>query len=168
MVRRLFFFVIEIIVTCFFANTCSDAQPQPVWIHQLPRVILDEQARYIGPLPGTQLRRGTIMLPLLNESEMDSLLQSLHDPQEASYRTWLSVHEFTQRFGPTREDRDCVIRLANTMGLKVVGRSNNGLVVDVSGSAATIWKAFGRVSGMLRSDGGSKEPHRALESTEPT
>ena len=150
MLRRFCVLVFGIVVIGLFASNCSEAQHRPLLTHHLPRVTLDGQARYIGPLPGTQEMRVTIMLPLRNESKLDDLLQSLYDPQNAAYRNWVSVQEFTERFGPTEEDYDSVIRFAGTNGLKVEGTAINRLVVDVSGPAANMEKAFNVDIGLYR------------------
>ena len=73
MLRRFCVLVFGIVVIGLFASNCSEAQHRPLLTHHLPRVTLDGQARYIGPLPGTQEMRVTIMLPLRNESKLDDL-----------------------------------------------------------------------------------------------
>src|SRR5690349_20609706 len=55
---------------------------------------------------------------------------------------FLSVEEFTQRFGPSQEDYAEVIRFAKQNGLKVTGTFGNRMVMNVSGPVADIEKAF--------------------------
>ena len=83
-----------------------------------------------------------IALPLRNEAELDKLLEELYDPQSPSYRRFLSVEEFTARFGPSQEDYDAVIEFAEANGLTVTGTAPNRMIVDVVGPVANIEQAF--------------------------
>ena len=100
------------------------------------------QAAWVGRLPATQSLRLNIALPLRNESELDELLQQIYDPQSPSYHQFLSVEEFTERFGPSQEDYDAVISFAQANGLTVTGTAPNRMIVDVTGPVANIERAF--------------------------
>src|SRR5579863_9608653 len=62
------------------------------------------EASFTGLLPADQAMRLDLMLPLRNEAELDQLLQNLYDPQSPLFHKFLSVEEFTARFGPSAED----------------------------------------------------------------
>jgi kumamolisin len=83
-----------------------------------------------------------IVLPLRNQADLNNLLQELYDPSSPSYRHFLTVPEFTARFGPSQEDYDAVIRYAKTNGFVVVGGSRDGMDVQIEGSVASIETAF--------------------------
>jgi subtilase family serine protease len=103
---------------------------------------LNGQAQYVGRLPETQSMRIDIVLPLRNQADLDSFLQALYDPSSPSYRHFLTVQEFTAKFGPTQEDYDAVIRYAKTNGLSVVGGSRDGMDVQAEGPVGSIERAF--------------------------
>jgi kumamolisin len=86
--------------------------------------------------------RLVLVLPLRNQEALDNFLRELYDPKSPFYRQFLTVDEFTARFGPSQEDYDAVIRFAEAKGLKVVGTSRNRMNVDVTGSVASIEAAF--------------------------
>jgi subtilase family serine protease len=86
--------------------------------------------------------RLVIVLPLSNSLALDQFLKELYNPASPSYRRYLSVDEFTTRFGPTQHDYDAVLRWAEANGFTVVGASRNRLNVDVTGPVATIEAAF--------------------------
>jgi len=86
--------------------------------------------------------RLVLVLPLRNQDALDTFLKELYDPASASYRQFLTVEEFTAKFGPSQEDYDAVIAFAEAHGLTVVGTSRNRLNVDVRGSVANIEEAF--------------------------
>ena len=124
----------------FVMETQAQAQSMPT--RHMRQEVISGEARFLNRLPATQSLRLNIALPLRNESELDDLLQELYDPQSPSFHQFLSVQEFTERFGPTEEDYAAVIRFARQNGLTVTGTSPNRMVVDVTGSVADIERAF--------------------------
>ena len=100
------------------------------------------EARSIGRMSATETLRVVLVLPLRNQAELESFLKDVYDPASGSYRKFLTVEEFTARFGPTAEDYEAVINFAKANGLTVVGTSRNRLNVDVSGPAESLEKAL--------------------------
>jgi subtilase family serine protease len=100
------------------------------------------EARLLGQLPAAQSLRLVIVLPLRNQAELDTFLHDLYDPSTSSFHHFLTVEEFTAKFGPTQEDYDAVINFAEKNGLAVVATSRNRLNIDVTGSIPAIEKAF--------------------------
>jgi hypothetical protein len=90
---------------------------------------------------GTQLKL-SLGLPLHHEQELTNLLRDLYDPATARYHQYLTPEQFTQAFGPTEQEYEAVIQFVQSSGLAVVGRHSNRLVLDVTGTASTIEKAF--------------------------
>jgi subtilase family serine protease len=111
---------------------------------------VQNQATLVGRLPAEQRLRLDIALPLRHAEELGGLLQALADPQSPSYRHWLSVAEFTARFGPTAADYEAVLRFAAANGLQVTGTAPNRLLVNVTGSVASIERAFHLALGVYR------------------
>jgi len=125
-----------------FLPVPAHAQGQAVLTRHMHEAVANGEAVYLGRLPATQALRLNIALPLRNESELDELLQQLYDPQSPSYRHFLSVEEFTERFGPSQADYDAVVSYAEANGLTVTGTSPNRMLVDVTGPVANIEQAF--------------------------
>ena len=100
------------------------------------------QAALVGRVPGTQVLRLNIALPLRNEAELDQLLQQIYDPNSPNFHRYLGVEEFTERFGPSQTDYEDVIRFARVSGLQVTGTAANRMIVDVTGTASQIEQAF--------------------------
>jgi subtilase family serine protease len=141
MVRRLLTLSLTFVVSMTFLNVVCQAESRLLTRHMRDTVSYGE-ARQVGHLPATQTMRLVLALPLRNEANLDSFLEDVYDPTSASYRQFLTVEEFTARFGPTQEDYDAVIRFARENGFAVVGTSRNRVNIDVQGSVATIEKAF--------------------------
>ena len=123
-----------------FAGTFAQAQSM-MTRHTRPEVARGE-TQYMGRMPAAQVLRLNLALPLRNEAELDDLLQKLYDPQSPYFHQFLSVQEFTDRFGPTEEDYAAVVHFAQEHGLTVTSTSSNRLVVNVAGPVSKIETAF--------------------------
>ena len=95
-----------------------------------------------GFLPSTQSLNLVIHLPVRNQEELTSLIDRLSDPTSPDYRHWLSVAEFTERFGRTEAEYQKVADFAEANGFAVTYESPNRLMLVVRGSVAQIEKAF--------------------------
>ena len=95
-----------------------------------------------GRLDGSKNLHLAIGLPLQNQQALTGLLQQLHDPASPNYRKYLSVAQFTDRFGPAEKDYEAVAAFARANGLRVAKRHPNRVVLDLEGAVADIEKAF--------------------------
>jgi len=100
------------------------------------------QAQFLNRLPATRSLRIDVVLPLRDDAGLDVFLREIYDPSSPSYHHFLTVSEFTTRFGPTAEDYDAVVQYAASNGLRVVGGSRDGMDVQMEGSVADIEKTF--------------------------
>ena len=142
MIRRVSLFLLAILVLVSVMVVVSHAQSLTPMTQHVREVTLNGQARSVGRLPAEQTMRLVLVLPLRNQADLDNFLKDLYDPSSSSYRDFLTVEEFTARFGPTQEDYDAVVRFAVASGFTVVGTSRNRMNLDVMGSVANIEKAF--------------------------
>jgi pro-kumamolisin-like protein/chitobiase/beta-hexosaminidase-like protein len=100
------------------------------------------QAKSLGRIPATQTMQLDLVLPLKDRPGLQNFLQQLYDPSSPLYRHYLGVKEFTEKFGPTQDDYDAVVKFAKANGFKVVGGSRDGMNVQLKGSVATVEKAL--------------------------
>jgi subtilase family serine protease len=142
MTRRWGVSLLTIAALVSLVNFVCQAQGVALVTRHVRAAVRTGEARSVGHLPATQIMRLVLVLPLRNQAELENLLQELYDPSSLSYRQFLTVEEFTARFGPTPEDYDTVINFAETNGLAVVGTSRNRLNLDVSGSVENIERAL--------------------------
>jgi uncharacterized repeat protein (TIGR03803 family) len=84
----------------------------------------------------------TIGLPLRDRAGLTNLLQQLYDPASPNFRHYLTPEQFAQRFGPTEEDYQAVVRFAQSHGLAVTGHAPNRTLVNVRGTVASVERAF--------------------------
>ncbi len=129
-----------------FVAPAAHAQGQPMLtrhIHQaFEKALANGQSMLLDKLDAKRPMKLNIALPLRNEAELEDLLQRLYDPNSADFHQFLSVAEFTERFGPTQDDYDTVLRFAKANGLNVTGTAPNRVLVNVTGSVANVERAF--------------------------
>jgi subtilase family serine protease len=126
----------------FCAAATAQADPRPTMTTHVPDAVSSGIAPLVGHLAGTQRLSLAISLPLRNEAELDELLQEIYDPQSPNYHRYLSVQEFSSRFGPAESDYAAVLNFAHANGLEVIDTAANRMVLDVEGPAANIESAF--------------------------
>jgi len=133
------------LLVAFAINFLFVVEPSPAQQRQvLPtRLSAPEGVRAVGRLPGSKRLSLALTLRLRNQQELDSLLRELYDPASPNYRQFLTVEQFTERFGPTIDDYERVGGFVGSYGLTVTHTAPNRLVLDVSGTVADIERAFG-------------------------
>jgi subtilase family serine protease len=141
MLRRFSIVFPRIFTVVLALNIVCLAQSQLLTRH-VREVTLNGQAPLVGHLPSNQSMRLVLVLPLRNQDALDTLLQDLYNPSSPSYRQFLTVDEFTAKFGPTQRDYDAVVQFAKANGFEVVQNSRNRLNIDVTGPVSAIEQAF--------------------------
>jgi subtilase family serine protease len=126
----------------FFFIAAAQAEQRPSLTTHVPDAVSSGVAPLVGHVPGSQRLSLAISLPLRNQSELDELLQQLYDPQSPSYHKYLSVQEFSERFGPTEADYATTLQYSKAQGLDIIDTPANRMVLDVEAPAANIEKAF--------------------------
>jgi len=99
-------------------------------------------AQPIGRLSEKQVMNLDVVLPLRDDAALKTFLEDLSNPHSSSYRHFLTVAEFTERFGPSQADYDAVVRFAKANGFAVVGGTRDGMEVQIKGPVSAIESAF--------------------------
>jgi kumamolisin len=118
------------------------ANAQSVLTRHVRTAVLTGEAKYFGRLPANETMQLDIVLPLSDQAGLDAFLKTVYDPSSPSFRHFLTVPEFTQRFGPSQADYDTVVAYAKANGLTVVGGSRDGMDVQVKGPVSAVEGAF--------------------------
>jgi subtilase family serine protease len=142
MVRRLVLFLLAVGALIAIVTMNTQAQGQSMLTRHVREATLNGQAPSVGLLPATQSMHLNIVLPLRNQPELDNFLRELSDPTSGMYRRFLTVPEFTEKFGPTQQDYDAVVRFVKANGFTVVGGSRDGMDVQIVGVVSAVEKAF--------------------------
>jgi subtilase family serine protease len=140
MVRRIGLFLLA--VAALISVVTMNAQAQSVSTRHVREVTRTGEARPVGRVPSEQIMNLDVVLTLRDQEGLDSFLRELYDPASASYRHFVTVPEFTERFGPSQEDYDAVVRYVEAHGFTVVGGSRDGMEVQIRGPVSAIESAF--------------------------
>jgi subtilase family serine protease len=132
----------------FVLETPSQAQSLPT--RHVSEAVISGLAQFVSPLPAAQSLRIDIVLPLSDRAGLEEFLREVYDPSSPSYRHFLTVPEFTARFGPSQGDYDAVVRYAASNGFSVVGGSRDGMDLQLEASVAVIETAFHVRMGIYR------------------
>ena len=84
-----------------------------------------------------------IIMPLSNQPQLDSLIQSLYNPTSPLYHQFLTPAKFAQSFGPSTVDLNTVKDFLNKENIQIINQSANGNVLNVAGSSQSFEHAFG-------------------------
>jgi subtilase family serine protease len=129
-------------ISALFFTAAAQAEARPALTTHVPESVSTGVSPLIGHLANTQRLSLAISLPLRNQAELDNLLQQLYDPKSPNYHKYLSVQEFTERFGPTEADYAAVLQYSKAQGLDIIDTPANRMILDVEASAANIENAF--------------------------
>ncbi|MGB6385275.1 MAG: S53 family peptidase, partial [Terriglobales bacterium] len=142
MIRRLGLFLLTVVVLVSGMNILCQAQSQTLLTRHVREATVNGEALSVGRLPASQTMRFDIVLALRHQPELENFLQELYDPSSPSYRHFVTVPEFTERFGPSQEDYDALIGFAKANGFTVLGGSRDSMDVQFKAPVAAIEKAF--------------------------
>jgi kumamolisin len=134
--------VVSFTVTALAALVTNVAYAQSVMTHHVREAVLTGAARQIGLLPADQIVSLDVVLLLRDPVGLQSFLNDIYNPSSPNYRHFLSVPEFTERFGPTQQDYDQVIRFAQTYGFTIAGGTRDGMEVQIRGPVSSVESAF--------------------------
>jgi subtilase family serine protease len=124
------------------ATIVSQAQPKTLLTHHQRQETLNGRTPLVGYLPSNQTLHIQVVLQHRNEAGLQQFLKEQQDRTSPNYRRTLTVDQFTELYGPTREDYEAVKAFARQNGLEVISGSRNRMLLQVRGSVANIEKAL--------------------------
>ena len=76
------------------------------------------------------------------ETALDQLLADQQNPGSPLYHQWLTPEQMGALFGPTQSDLDAITSWATSQGLTVASVQPNRVIVELTGSIASVANAF--------------------------
>jgi subtilase family serine protease len=134
--------LICLVALCFFSIPAAARKRSQVLHKHVRPAVTNGQAARVGTMSKSQRMRLAIILPLRNQRELTNLLKRLYDPSSPDYRHFLTVAQFTQQFGPTKQDYQTVVKFARSKGFSVTNTPANRRLVHINGTVSQINKAF--------------------------
>ena len=101
-----------------------------------------QDAGLLGPMDGVQNLDLMFGLPLRNQAELEKLIHDLHDPSSPRFGQFLTPTQFTEAFGPSKEDANAVIEHLRQAGFKVINTSSNRVLIRAQASVSVVQKAL--------------------------
>jgi len=136
-------FAVLVAVACLAAGALAqNAQRQTLMTRHTRDEVTSKAAPLVGQMNASQNMELTLVLQHRNQPELDQLLRDLYDRSHPSYRHFLTVEQFTERFGPSRDDYEAVKTWAKQNGLKVLHTARNRQILRVSGAAQNVERAL--------------------------
>ena len=78
----------------------------------------------------------------MQEVALDSLIQSLHDPNSSNFHQWLTPAQFGAQWGAVDSDVSTVTAWLQSHGFEVKGPSAGRTLIEFSGTAGQVQSAF--------------------------
>ncbi len=107
-------------------------------------------AAFVAAPDATAQMHLVVSLPQRNTQALTALLRDIYNPASANYRHYLTVAEFTDRFGPTPADYEAAVQYFAAQGLTIAARTPNRNLIDVDGKVADIERVFHVTLGLYR------------------
>jgi hypothetical protein len=119
------------------------AQHGPQANSQTPLPVRNGSAQNLGPYNPAQTIRLAVGLRPPNMAAEQQFLQAIQDKHSPLFHRYLTVAQWTARFGPSAAAQNAVVSWAQGAGLTVTHLYPNRLIVDLAGSVGSIEKALG-------------------------
>jgi subtilase family serine protease len=127
-------------LVCCGSATDAQASTPSVRVGQAPA--LPRGAQTTAPLPAAKQLQLTVALQPQDPSGLASFAEEVATPTSPSFRQYLGVGEFAERFGATPAQIALVRTALQAQGLDVGPPMPNDLTLPVSGTAAQVERAF--------------------------
>lgn len=148
--ERCFFVRFAIVLVTLALTLGVAAAPRPTLTSHVPDAVASRAAPLAGaPAPASRLQLA-ISLPLRDEAALRAFVSDVSDPASPSYRHYLSVAQFTARFGPSAADYAALVRFAAANHLRPHALAANRLVLDVDATVADVERALHVKIGLYR------------------
>jgi subtilase family serine protease len=126
------------LTTALTTGFCGAASAAALLTSHVPSAVAGHSVALAGHVDPSTPMRMQVVLPMRNKPELKELLGVLYDPSSPLYRHWLSVADFTKRFGPTQKDYDTAIKFFRGQGLSVTKTAPNRYLFQVEGKAGDV------------------------------
>jgi subtilase family serine protease len=119
-------------------GAASSASATALLVSHVPAAVAEHKAALMGAVDPSTHMQMQVVLPMRNKAELAELARAVSDPSNPQYRHYLSVAQFTKRFGPTKKDYDAAMAFFAANGLAVTHTFANRYMFQVEGSAANV------------------------------
>ncbi len=129
------------LLTGRLTQSAKAQQFRPMDVGGLPPLI--DVSQLVGTDSSNRTLQMSVGLALRNQDQLNAFLHDVYDPSSPNYHQFLSVEEFTQRFGPSADQQQAVIDYLTQQGFTITQTYPNRLLVDFSGPLSLAQQVFG-------------------------
>ncbi len=129
------------LLTGRLTQSAKAQQFRPMDVGGLPPLI--DVSQLLGTDSSNRTLQMSVGLALRNQDQLNAFLHDVYDPSSPNYHQFLSVEEFTQRFGPSADQQQAVIDYLTQQGFTITQTYPNRLLVDFSGPLSLAQQVFG-------------------------
>jgi len=141
-IRKIGLSLLAVVAMLSASNLSLRAESGSLMTRHLRQAVLTGQAKPVGRLAASQELQLDLVLPIRDQAGLTKFLGEVYDPASPSYHQFLTVQQFTDKFGPTQKDYDAVVQFAKAHGLAVAGGSRDGMEVQVRGPVSVVEAAL--------------------------
>jgi xanthomonalisin len=134
------------------ATCAAQAQlaPHPTLATRVPAIVASHAAAFVAaPAPDTIMHLA-VVLPMRNMAGLDALQRDIYNPASPNYHHYISVEQFTERFGPTQSDYEAAVAFFAGQGLTIAARTPNRYIIDVDGRVADVERVLNVKMGLYQ------------------
>ncbi len=142
MIRRIAVILLALAASLPILLATSQAQPQPLLTRHTRDAVVNGTAPQLGSLPESQSMRFDIVLALRHQPELLNFLAEIYDPSSPNYHQYVTPAQFTERFGPSQQDFDAVLKFASANHLTVTGGSRDSMDIQMTATVGAVEQAF--------------------------
>jgi subtilase family serine protease len=118
------------------------AQAAPITAAAIPQAVASHAATLLGALSRDATLQVSVSLPMRNQAARDQMLAAIYNPASPLYRHYLSVADYTARFGPTASDYATAAAYFAAQGLTVRADAANRALIQITGTVANLQRVF--------------------------
>jgi subtilase family serine protease len=137
-------------LVCTLFSGVGQAAPVATAASTIPDIVASHTAEPVGAPPADQTMHVVVSLPLRHTEQLDALLRDIYNPASPNYRHYLSVAEFTDRFGPTAQDYETALSYFAKNGFTVNNHAANHVLISLDGKVADVERVFHVTMGLYR------------------
>jgi subtilase family serine protease len=126
------------------------AHAAPLLSTHVPASVTNHRAALVTAADPNRVLRLAIALPMRNQTELDALLAEIYNPASPNFRHYLTVPQFTEKFGPSEADYAAAIKFFSAQGLTITATAANRYMIDATGRVADLQRALHVKLGMYK------------------
>jgi len=104
----------------------------------VPASVAARLANPVGKPDAARVMHVAIALPMRDPAGLDALLRELYDPASPAFHHFLSVAEFTERFGPAAADYTRALQFFSRQGFQVTATAANRYLTEADARVDTL------------------------------